>query len=110
MPLKIADFFNAFGQISFLLMPISMTIRMNIMLSILQNEHQILCKFDGKWAIQGHLTQRFILCSNKTDTQLHVSNILEPILGCSKILVLSYDSNSVLDLRLFLMLKGFVKT
>ena len=77
-----------------------MTIRMNIMLSILQNEHQILCKFDGKWAIQGHLTQRFISCSNKTDTQLHVSNILEPKFACREISVVSYDSNSVLGLRL----------
>ena len=81
--------FNCFGQIFFFLMPTSMTIRMNIMLSILQNEHQILCKFDGKWAIQGHLTQRFISCSNKTDTQLHISNILEPNFGCREISVIS---------------------
>ena len=82
-------------------MPSSMTIRINIILSILQNEHQILCKFDGKWAIQG---QGCFHCSNKTDTQLHVSNILKPKFGCKEISVISYDSNSVLGLRLFLML------
>ena len=91
-------------------MPASMTIRMNIMLSIFQNEHQILFKFDGNWAIQGHLTQRLFSCSNKTDAQLHISNVLKPKSRCREISVISYgEPNSVLGLRLFLMLKGFKK-